>query len=61
MPGSYGLTSTLDHYMRFARMLANGGELDGVRILRPETVRLMATSWPWRADGAADTNHERRA
>jgi CubicO group peptidase (beta-lactamase class C family) len=43
-PGSYGLTSTVDDYMRFARMLVNGGELDGVRILRPETVRLMATS-----------------
>jgi CubicO group peptidase (beta-lactamase class C family)/streptogramin lyase len=43
-PGSYGLTSTLDDYMRFARMLVNGGELDGVRILKPETVRLMATS-----------------
>ena len=25
-------------------MLVNGGELDGVRILRPETVRLMSTS-----------------
>jgi CubicO group peptidase (beta-lactamase class C family) len=43
-PGSWGLTSTLDDYMRFARMLVNGGALDGVRILRPETVRLMATS-----------------
>jgi CubicO group peptidase (beta-lactamase class C family) len=43
-PGSWGLTSTLDDYMRFARMLVNGGELDGVRILRPETVRLMATN-----------------
>lgn len=41
-PGGYGLASTLDDYMRFARMLANGGELDGVRILRPETVALMA-------------------
>jgi CubicO group peptidase (beta-lactamase class C family) len=29
--------------MRFARMLQNGGELDGRRILRSETVRLMAT------------------
>jgi CubicO group peptidase (beta-lactamase class C family) len=29
--------------MRFARMLLNGGELDGVRILQAETVRLMAT------------------
>jgi CubicO group peptidase (beta-lactamase class C family) len=43
-PGSWGLTSTLDDYMRFARMLANGGALGGVRILRPETVKLMATS-----------------
>src|SRR5690606_34868789 len=29
-------------YMRFARMLANGGELDGARILREDTVALMA-------------------
>ena len=42
-PGSYGLVSTLDDYMRFARMLQNGGELDGKRILKTETVRLMAT------------------
>ena len=42
-PGGWGLTSTLDDYMRFARMLLNGGELEGVRILKPETVRLMAT------------------
>jgi CubicO group peptidase (beta-lactamase class C family) len=42
-PGSYGLVSTIDDYMRFARMLQNGGELDGQRILKPETVRLMAT------------------
>ena len=43
-PGSYGLTSTIDDYSRFARMLLNGGELDGVRILQPATVRLMSTS-----------------
>jgi CubicO group peptidase (beta-lactamase class C family) len=43
-PGSYGLTSTLDDYMRFARMLVSGGVLDGVRVLKPETVRLMSTS-----------------
>jgi CubicO group peptidase (beta-lactamase class C family) len=42
-PGGFGLVSTLDDYARFARMLLNEGELDGVRILRPETVRLMAT------------------
>ncbi len=43
-PGSFGLVSTLDDYMRFARMLQNGGELDGRRIIKAETVRLMATN-----------------
>jgi CubicO group peptidase (beta-lactamase class C family) len=42
-PGSWGLVSSLDDYMRFARMLLNGGELDGVRLLQPATVRLMAS------------------
>lgn len=41
-PGGWGLVSSLDDYMRFARMLLNGGELDGVRILKPETIALMA-------------------
>jgi CubicO group peptidase (beta-lactamase class C family) len=41
--GGAGLVSSLDDYMRFARMLLNGGELDGARILKPSTVRLMAT------------------
>ncbi len=43
-PGSSGLTSTVDDYMRFARMLQNGGELEGARVLRRETVRLMSTN-----------------
>lgn len=42
-PGGFGLASTLDDYMRFARMLVGGGEVDGVRILKPETIALMAT------------------
>ena len=42
-PGAFGLASTLDDYMRFARMLLGRGTLDGVRILKPSTVRLMAT------------------
>ncbi len=42
-PGGHGLASTIDDYMRLARMLLNGGELDGTRILKPSTVRLMAT------------------
>lgn len=42
--GGWGLTSTLDDYMRFARMLLNKGTLDGKAILEPETVELMATN-----------------
>ncbi len=42
--GGGGLVSTLADYARFAQMLGNGGELDGVRILSPSTVRLMATN-----------------
>jgi len=41
--GGFGLASTLDDYLRFARMLLGGGELDGTRILQPSTVRLMST------------------
>jgi CubicO group peptidase (beta-lactamase class C family) len=42
-PGSAGLVSTLDDYMKFARMLLGGGKLGRARILKPETVKLMAT------------------
>ena len=41
--GGAGLVSSVDDYMRFARMLVNEGSLDGVRILKPSTVKLMAT------------------
>ena len=40
--GGAGLVSTLDDYMRFARMLMQEGSLGGVRILKPATVRYMA-------------------
>lgn len=43
-PGGFGLTSTLDDYMKFARMLVNKGTLGKATILKPETVKLMATS-----------------
>ena len=42
--GGAGGVSTAADYLRFAQMLANGGELDGVRILSPATVRLMTTN-----------------
>lgn len=39
--GGAGLASTLDDYAKFAQMLIKGGELNGVRILRPKTVKYM--------------------
>ena len=42
--GGWGLTSTVDDYMRFARMLVKKGTLEEVTILKPETVELMATN-----------------
>ena len=39
--GGGGLISTAEDYLRFAQMLLNGGELNGVRILKRETVALM--------------------
>lgn len=39
--GGGGLCSTAIDYARFAQMLANGGELDGARILSRKTVELM--------------------
>ncbi len=42
--GGGGLASTADDYLKFARMLLNKGEVDGVRLLKPETVELMTTN-----------------
>lgn len=39
--GGNGLCSTASDYERFCRMMLNRGELDGVRVLKPETVDLM--------------------
>jgi CubicO group peptidase (beta-lactamase class C family) len=41
--GGAGLVSSIDDYMRFARMLLGGGEFEGVRVLKASTVRLMTT------------------
>jgi CubicO group peptidase (beta-lactamase class C family) len=42
--GGAGLVSTLGDYARFCQMLLNRGELDGQRILKPETVAAMTTN-----------------
>ncbi|MGC8743482.1 MAG: serine hydrolase domain-containing protein [Verrucomicrobiia bacterium] len=41
--GHAGVFTTASDLARFCRMFLNNGELDGVRILKPETVRLMRT------------------
>jgi CubicO group peptidase (beta-lactamase class C family) len=39
--GGIGLFSTAGDYLRFAQMLCNGGELDGVRLFGRKTLELM--------------------
>ena len=41
LSGGGGLTSTAGDYLRFCQMLLGGGELDGVRLLKADTVRQM--------------------
>jgi CubicO group peptidase (beta-lactamase class C family) len=44
LSGGGGLVSTAGDYARLTRMLINGGELDGVRLLGPRTLRLMTSN-----------------
>ncbi|BBX07535.1 serine hydrolase domain-containing protein [Mycolicibacterium aichiense] len=41
--GGAGLVTTVDDYLRFARMLLGGGDVDGVRVLSAESVHSMRT------------------
>ena len=42
--GGQGLWSTTDDYLAFARMFVSGGAVEGVRLLRPETYKMMVTN-----------------
>ncbi len=42
--GGQGLWSTLDDYLAFARLFTGGGAVDGVRVLKPETLALIITN-----------------
>jgi CubicO group peptidase (beta-lactamase class C family) len=42
--GGGGLVTTVPDFYRFAQMLLNGGELDGVRVLAPRTLQLMMSN-----------------
>lgn len=54
LSGGGGLLSTPADYLRFAQMLLNGGELDGHRVLKRETVALMLQNHLPSAVAAAD-------
>jgi len=43
--GAGGLMATAESYARFAMMLANQGEANGVRVLAPRTVELMGSAY----------------
>jgi CubicO group peptidase (beta-lactamase class C family) len=42
--GGAGLWSTVDDYLKFARLFVSDGEVDGVRLLGPETLAMMVTN-----------------
>ncbi len=42
--GGVGLWSTVDDYLKFARLFLGNGEVDGVRLLRPQTLAAMMTN-----------------
>src|ERR1051326_5075466 len=42
--GGQGLWSTVDDYLQFARLFLGAGSVDGVRLLRPETLARMMTN-----------------
>ena len=44
LSGGGGLVSTARDYARFGQMLLNAGDLEGTRLLRPETVREMTSN-----------------
>jgi len=44
--GGAGLITTAEDYFRFCRMILNGGELDGKRLLSPKTVKFMTSPLP---------------
>ena len=42
--GGQGLWSTIDDYLKFARLFLGDGSVDGARLLRPKTLAAMMTN-----------------
>lgn len=40
-----GLVSSMRDYARFGQMLVNNGEVDGIQLLKPETVQMIRRDW----------------
>ncbi|PHY13834.1 serine hydrolase [Caulobacter sp. B11] len=59
--GGGGLLSTAADFARFAQMILNGGDLDGKRILEPETVALMRQNHLPRQFSSDDQRHRQCA
>ncbi len=57
--GGGGLVSTAHDYLRFCRMMLNGGTLDGVQILSPKTVALFSLNYLPEGREIADMAHAR--
>ena len=53
LSGGGGMVSTAADYLRFCRMLLNGGELDGVRLLSKKTVEYMTADHMGALKGAS--------
>jgi CubicO group peptidase (beta-lactamase class C family) len=58
--GGGGLFSTARDYARFAQMILNGGQLEGVRILEPGTIAAMTTNQIGEYSSADATFGERK-
>src|SRR5262249_46903070 len=56
--GHAGLFSTADDLARYCRMLLRGGELDGVRILKPDTVKWFTE--PYEVPAGKDAKSDRK-
>jgi CubicO group peptidase (beta-lactamase class C family) len=59
--GGGGLVSTAADYARFAQMLLNGGELNGVRVLSAEAVKLMTANHlpAWMLEAGFGVGHQK--
>ena len=59
--GHAGLFGTATDLARYATMMLNGGTLDGVRVLAPETIAVMTRGWPIPGGGCRGLGWDKRS